>query len=165
MLAGSVWPGVGIALTAGLAEKQLSLLESCGFLRLLLFGCERLLFGCLILSSFCGLGGAGASSVTCLGHVTGLGILLDLRREQLCMLAMAEPTGHQRVGPAPGTAHSPGEPLHPRHLQPLLSLRGLQQLRRCLPCPSSSTSLHAQSFSSLAVLVAALSTTNLLFTH
>lgn len=125
MLAGSTWPGVGICLSHWAGEKQLGFLESCGFLRLLLFGCERLLFGCFILSSLCGLGGAGASSVTCLGHATSLGILLDLGRERLCTLTMVEPTGRLRVGPAPGTTQSPGEPLHPWHLQPLPSLRGL----------------------------------------
>lgn len=74
MLAGSTCPGVGIHLSRWAGEEQLGFLEMCGFPRLLLFDCERLLFGCFILSSLCGQGGAGASSVTCLGHVTGLGI-------------------------------------------------------------------------------------------
>lgn len=76
----------------------------------------KLLFWCFILSSFCGLGGAGAFSVTCLGHTTALGVLLDLGRERLCTLAMVEPTGRLCVGPAPGTTRSPGEPLHPSSL-------------------------------------------------
>lgn len=66
--------------------------------------------------------------MTCLDHVTGLGTLLDLGRERLCMLTMVEPTGHQRVGPASGTTQSPGEPLHPWCLHPLLSLRGSYSL-------------------------------------
>jgi len=126
-LARSTWPGVGIGLGRWAGEKQLRFLESCGSPQLLLLGCERLLFGCFILSSLCGLGGAGASRVTCLGHATGLGILLDLGRERLCTLAVVEPTGRLCGRLAPGMTRSPGEPLHPWHPQPLLSFRDIQQ--------------------------------------
>ena len=129
-------------------------------------------------SSLCGLGGAGASRVTCLGHVTGLGVLLDLRREQLCTLAMVEPTEHQRVGPAPGTGvttQSPGKPLHPWHLRPLptsgayssLSVTP-EMLALCFLCFPQTHFVALPSLHNhfpLALLAAALSPTILLCTH
>ncbi|XP_042680453.1 uncharacterized protein LOC122163342 [Centrocercus urophasianus] len=64
------------------------------------------LFGCLVLSSFCGLDGSGASRVTHLGYATSLGFLLSLSRERLH--TVADPTGRQCVWPAPGTTQTPG---------------------------------------------------------
>lgn len=55
-LPGPTWPGVSICLGCWPGEQQLGFLEGCVFPQLVLFGCERLLFGCFILSSLCALG-------------------------------------------------------------------------------------------------------------